>query len=182
MSTPRMVRKVILPQCYTISVPEFFQFSHDTVRDTRYAWQYCCKPGDRHLQQDDKHFAYKQSIMALTSSSLFCRLKFMKFVSIKTRYGGTSSVLWARNIDDATCGLKCRCWWYIQSIAEDSHPSNCLGFLFLFLSFLLQLILFSASKNSVKSGLASQVTHNLASLGFKRRLTAANFLVFFAVP
>jgi hypothetical protein len=32
----------------------------------------------------------------------------MKFVSIKTRYGGTSSVLCARNIDDATCGLKMR--------------------------------------------------------------------------
>jgi hypothetical protein len=135
------------------------------------------------LQQGDTHFAYKQSIMALTSSSLFCRLKFMKFVSIKTRYGGTSSVLCARNMDDATCGLKCvDNWLHIQSITEDSHSTNRLGFLLLFLLFLLQLVLFSALRNSAETSLAGQATHNLASLGFKRRLTAANFLVFFALP
>jgi len=29
----------------------------------------------------------------------------MKLVSIRTRYGGTRAVLWARNREEATCGL-----------------------------------------------------------------------------
>lgn len=51
------------------------------------------------------HLAYRQSIIPLTSSSLFWRLKLMKFVSIRTRYGGTSAVLCARNNEEATWGL-----------------------------------------------------------------------------
>jgi hypothetical protein len=43
--------------------------------------------------------------MPLMRSSLFCKLKFIKFVSMSTRYGGTSAELCARNNDDATCGL-----------------------------------------------------------------------------
>lgn len=40
-----------------------------------------------------------------TNSSLFCKLKLMKLVSIRTRYGGTKAVLWAKKKDDATWGL-----------------------------------------------------------------------------
>ena len=46
--------------------------------------------------------------MPLTNSSLFCKLKLIKFVSIRTRYGGTSAVLCAKNKDDATWGLGVR--------------------------------------------------------------------------
>ena len=54
------------------------------------------------------HFAYRQSIIPLTNSSLFCRLKLMKFVSINTRYGGTRAVLCWRNREEATWGLRGR--------------------------------------------------------------------------
>ena len=51
------------------------------------------------------HFANRQSIMPLTSSILFCKLKLMKLVSIITRYGGTRASLCCRNKDEATCVL-----------------------------------------------------------------------------
>lgn len=53
----------------------------------------------------DVHFAYKQSIMPLISSSLFCRLKLMKFVSMSTRYGGARAVLCCKKRADGTWGL-----------------------------------------------------------------------------
>lgn len=39
------------------------------------------------------------------SSNLFCRLKLMKLVSIRTRYGGARAVLCCRKSEDAICGL-----------------------------------------------------------------------------
>src|SRR5712671_3633140 len=51
------------------------------------------------------HLAYKQSIMPPTSSSLFWRLKLIKLVSIRIRYGGTRAVLWVRKSEEATGAL-----------------------------------------------------------------------------
>ena len=51
--------------------------------------------------------------MPLTSSNLFWRLKLMKLVSIRTRYGGTRAVLCCRKREEETCGLTVSFgeWW-----------------------------------------------------------------------
>jgi len=54
----------------------------------------------------DEHLAYKQSIIPEINSSLFCKLKLIKFVSMSTRYGGTRAVLWAKNKEEAIWGLR----------------------------------------------------------------------------
>ena len=43
--------------------------------------------------------------MPLTSSNLFWRLKLIKLVSMRTRYGGTRALLCCKNRDEATCVL-----------------------------------------------------------------------------
>lgn len=52
------------------------------------------------------HFANRQSIMPCTRSSLFWSEKLMKFVSIRTRYGGARAVLWVRKREDDVCALR----------------------------------------------------------------------------
>lgn len=90
---------------------QLFQLSHNTVR---YTWDAYAETERLYIETDvnrgmftklHSHFAYKQSIMPPISSSLFCKLKFMKFVSMSTRYGGTSASLCCRNNDEATCVL-----------------------------------------------------------------------------
>jgi len=85
--------------------------------------------------------------MPLTNSSLFCRLKLMKLVSTRTRYGGTSAVLCARKSEDAAGGTRRTAFSLSSS------------------SFFACFTLFSFRR---------------ISFGFSRRLTCANFLVFFA--
>ena len=51
------------------------------------------------------HFAYRQSIIPDTSSSLFCKLKLIKFVSTSTRYGGPSEALCDKKSEEETCVL-----------------------------------------------------------------------------
>lgn len=67
------------------------------------------------------HFAYKQSIIPLIKSNLFCKLKLIKFVSIKTRYGGTRAALCARNREEATCGLCDRVSKLIKRVRRGRH-------------------------------------------------------------
>ena len=98
-------------------------------------------------QKSDEHFAYRQSIIPLTNSSLFCKLKLMKLVSISTRYGGTSAVLCCRNIDEAIWGLgypgvrSIRDESRMERLEDDVQPPDSLFPHLLILLLLLQLIL-----------------------------------------
>jgi len=107
-------------------------------------------------QESDEHSAYRQSIIPLTNSSLFCKLKLIKLVSISTRYGGTSAVLCCRNIEEANWGLGHP---NVRSIRDESqggrlqenvHPPDSLLLRFLIPSLLFQLILFPETKASGK--------------------------------
>ena len=51
------------------------------------------------------HFASKQSIMALTISSLFLMEKLIKLVSIRTWNGGPNAVLCWKNSSEGYLGL-----------------------------------------------------------------------------
>jgi uncharacterized C2H2 Zn-finger protein len=65
--------------------------------------------------------------MPATSSSLFCKLKLMKFVSISTRYGGTRAELWARNKEER---FKCTEPWCNETFTRKNdvvrHLKNAL--------------------------------------------------------
>lgn len=75
-----------VPKCDLEPRTKFLEFSHNTVGYTRYTYlvisTYALK---NEIETEDAHFAYRQSIMPLTSSSLFCSEKLMKLVSIRTR-------------------------------------------------------------------------------------------------
>ena len=130
--------------------------------------------------------AYKQSIMPLTSSNLFWRLKLMKLVSMRTRYGGTSAVLCCRKSDEATCGLRA----HDVSAVSMGEQRRCnvrsldsfflLDLLFLLL---LELIFFSVTPNELSlQGRRPMHTDKRASLGFRSLFTCANLRVFLAFP
>ena len=90
------------------------------------------------------HLAYKQSIMPLINSSLFCRLKLIKLVSMRTRYGGESAVLCCKNRAEGACWLckvqaLCRKFW-----RRDVHTPNSLFLDLFFFLFLFDLVLASA--------------------------------------
>lgn len=72
------------------------------------------------------------------SSSLFWRLKLMKFVSMSTRYGGTRASLCCRNNEEATWVL----WTGCQCKAELRSPFHVHSTLCLLLRLLLFLLLF----------------------------------------
>lgn len=87
-----------------------------------------------------RHFAYRQSIMPPTSSSLFCKLKLIKLVSIRTRYGGTRDVLCAKKREDGVGFLRRGERLTTELDGHHSgyvHSSNCLGLCLLCLLFLL---------------------------------------------
>ena len=51
------------------------------------------------------HLAYKHSVIASIKSNLFLIEKFMKFVSIRTLYGGPREVLYWKNREEETFSL-----------------------------------------------------------------------------
>ena len=94
----------------------------------------------------DEHLAYKQSIIPEINSSLFCKLKLIKFVSMSTRYGGTRAVLCAKNKEDAVWGLRDQRYsadTIIRWRGKNAHSANSLFLGFCFLSGLLGLVFLS---------------------------------------
>ena len=63
----------------------------------------------------------------------------MKFVSIRTRYGGTRAVLWARNSDEAT-GALCKQGMMKQSERDKQIDAHSTDSPLLLLSFFLFLL------------------------------------------